>query len=759
MQSSEAGSQARTKTSWTPLVVYLVVLAIANYACMPVMQWLESARLSVPILYACAFGLVIGELLFVVILGGLWSRYWLAGILFATFLATVGAACFYAGQWAHRTSMIFGEGGLWIVFLFPTVFLGAGIPFFAGRFWGGWYLTRESRETRVGSDLEAMFLAMTVVAAILFLGRVPQVAWELPSATYWASVFTSILSLSILSAFTVFPLTLLTFRIQNVWRRLLVQGGFILLVMVAFAVFFLVVAFSSANGAAPPVDIFLYLVAYAGTSTIPLLIGLWVLQWTGVRLANFSTGKRDKPTSPLTTEALAASSDDALIKIATNKRRTRYLAISVFGLACIASICVGRIESWRRSTDDRQAELHEKLQSVQGSLSVRNREVVEVKLGRGATDNDLREFLDHKHLETLNLAHSGITDAAVAELSSLISVQKLDLSNTQVTGASIEQLVKMPSLRELSIAGTAMNAEDVLQMVNNMSQLARLDISAMDLTAAELERIASRYGGSIGLRGYGLTDGELRPILKVYAEVQNPIVLPNTTMPAGTGFLSYAGRRVDLSDNPIDGTCLRNVTVPLAELRLDNTALTDASFGPVVKGLSAGRLSLSNTQLTDAILPVLGASIHLQALELGDGKITERGLANGDLRNLRQLALKSRQFDGSCFKDWQPNLYELDMSGSGLNDDTIVYLKKLNGVTQLSLANTELTDASLPILGQLGIPFHLDISDTKITAQGLMRGDLNLFATVRVAFGQYTPAEIRMLKPRMNLVVGSPSEF
>ena len=64
-----------------------------------------------------------------------------------------------------------------------------------------------------------------------------------------------------------------------------------------------------------------------------------------------------------------------------------------------------------------------------------------------------------------------------------------------------------------------------------------------------------------------------------------------------------------------------------------------------------------------------------------------------------------------------------------------------------------MTDAALPVLGKLQSSF-LDLSHTKITAKGLLAYPFSNLNELRVAFGQFTPSEIRSLQKVMRIVEG-----
>ena len=259
-----------------------------------------------------------------------------------------------------------------------------------------------------------------------------------------------------------------------------------------------------------------------------------------------------------------------------------------------------------------------------------------------------------------------------------------------------------------------------------------LDVSEMRLTEEELCRIAERQGGSLAIRGYDFDDDAVSRVLAAH-DFDEELVIEGV-------FWS-----LDLSGNRVRGLCLKDCETSLYDLKLHDTALTDETFGPVAEKLKVVRLHLANTELTDSFLASFEKAKDIRGLQLGEGQISEQGLAQLKRVKLRYLALNASQFTGECFKTWKPQIWQLDMSGSGLNDATVGCLSKLPNCRIMNLSKTKISDAALSELGKSNIAI-LNLADTAITADGLSRGALKNASRVNVAFGQFSDQEIRRIR-------------
>ena len=277
----------------------------------------------------------------------------------------------------------------------------------------------------------------------------------------------------------------------------------------------------------------------------------------------------------------------------------------------------------------------------------------------------------------------------------------------------------------LKLTGTKVTSDGLSKWVP-FSRKEYLDLGELQLTdenvAAIFNRpVINRLG--ISLRGNPITDAALP---------------------------SLAGRgHIDLSDTQIDGSGLASLT-KVTKLNLDGTRVTDQTIVPFLQSYNGLiSLSLKRTDVTGATLDAI-TSINTLELELGDGSIEDDALARLDLP-VSNLTLNAKQFTGRSFRQSQTNIRVLSMRGSGIDDDGIGNLANLTVMTTLDLSDTAITDQGLKELAKLSAT-DINLSNTKVTALGLVECGIS-GRTIRVAPNQFTPAEVTILRGKMNIVI------
>ncbi|MEO8269620.1 MAG: hypothetical protein ABI557_07870, partial [Aureliella sp.] len=164
--------------------------------------------------------------------------------------------------------------------------------------------------------------------------------------------------------------------------------------------------------------------------------------------------------------------------------------------------------------------------------------------------------------------------------------------------------------------------------------------------------------------------------------------------------------------------------------------MTDADLHDI--DLSAVHtLSLAGSQVTDAILPELNTG-RLFYLDLSGTQISELALAQSGLTYLQQLKLSSPQFTGKCFATWPLRISELDLSNSGVSDETLFHVKQLVDLDTLDVSHTAVTDDGLELLAGMRLEY-INISDTRITAECVRA--LKLAEQIVITAGQFSSIE------------------
>lgn len=657
---------------------------------------------------------LMGQILFAILLGGLLGKYWLKGIVLGSFLAMCWIGCTLIGisMSVVGFSVFDNQGAHWFVFAIPALVLGGATPLLVVRYLYGWQLSKEPTVciARRNFGIEELFLITTAIASILFLCRVPQIAIEIPATTVFLPIAAYIGVLALFGLLMTIPTLYVSFRIKNRWRRWLGYAAIMAAWYVAIAI--LALWFGGITGLG-------YTLAFVVGIILVLLVGLKSLRMSGFELA-YNAVQNDN-----------LSDEEKERSWAIERKLHRRWTIGVLGFSVLASLSLTAFISSNTSEDIANYEFQKSMQEQSGSIDVNGRKVVDLKFGPDTTDQSLQNFRSLSDVHTISLAHTQITDAGLKFLSKFPRLLSLDLSHTKISDAGVIELQRLRPLSHLSLAYTQVTLPR-LTNAKSLMDCASLDLSGLHITDEQLPLIQNNkslgWSRSFFLRDNQLTDIGLKEL-----------------------FAKWGGcNTLDLSGNSIDGSCLselRNVQV----LILENLLLTDVDLDAVITttGKFSGpttKIVLSNTKLTEAILGSVGPGI-----ELGDGGITEDRLALCTVEGLTLLKLKGKSFTGRCFQTWHPRISRLDLQGSGVTDQTMKFLSNITGLTQVNLADTEITDAALPYLSKCMV---LNLSNTRITFEGLHSASFQNAQTIQVALGQFSVEEVRALKRKLPVVVG-----
>lgn len=164
-------------------------------------------------------------------------------------------------------------------------------------------------------------------------------------------------------------------------------------------------------------------------------------------------------------------------------------------------------------------------------------------------------------------------------------------------------------------------------------------------------------------------------------------------------------------------------------------------------------LNLQGLDLTDKGIKSLGHLTKLCRLNISDTLVTEKGLAV--LRNmpvLEYLNLSRIKFGDAVAERLYPlkSLYHLDLTGTQLKDETVMRFPRFDKLHSLVLRRNNITDKSVDTLLRYKRLIWLDLTDTKITADGLrkLRG-LPVLQTIIFRGSSLKPGEKAMLKKEL----------
>lgn len=686
-------------------------------------------------------GVGIGLVAFCTTITGLVGRTWLIGLWYACLLVLLGCGLWSLGDATHHyTSMslhdyyvVYDSGGFLFwepLCILPFAMTCIGSPLLALRALGGWGLSRGELRPNTPPGVEDLMWGTAVAASLLMLARVPMVVHEVASTDYWlgtagvilpcAAFFLLVAPLAVRFAFQPWPT-------QS--KRVMVTLGF--LAMSMFGLFAVVWIITQSLSGQPlqniPLENVIQSAGQCSAISLGFGMGLLALQASGFRLVT-NKHRREIVHAGVDSDATLVAAQPA-----AGRKLDRLLAGMILLVACLVSGGVSVLQRSRQTKDQQWAELHQRLQDQGGTMRVEDHQLRELAIYSAAGDAEVAKLLQNKSLERLSLAGSKITNDILLQVASLPKLNSLDLSDTSIDDGGLRHLIGLGrSLRELNLAGTQVTPTGVAKFLAG-SSVRTLDISDLAWTLHDLDELPLWRLHSLAVRGLPVTDAWL---LEVFSQ-------------------PTAFNRLDLRDTPVRGDFLASTRLSLTELLLDGTELTNASLMANLAPRTVERLSIDRTQVDDQALPQWLPKIH--GLRLGDCQITEDGLALAAPTGLSFLALNHPKYTGAGFRLWlnAGSLNQLDLSDSGVDDQTIQHLRKLQVLSNLSLARTNITDASLDVILDLQVS-ELDISDTGITAEGLLQQDIGAHPLWRicVAYGQFTAEELAQLRSQISVQEG-----
>ena len=127
-------------------------------------------------------------------------------------------------------------------------------------------------------------------------------------------------------------------------------------------------------------------------------------------------------------------------------------------------------------------------------------------------------------------------------------------------------------------------------------------------------------------------------------------------------------------------------------------------------------------------------------------------------RSLQNLGLTGKRFTGECFQHWQRRVHSLNRQGSGVRDETLKCIANLGAISGLSLKGTSISDVGIQHLKRFGEFDWLDVSNTQVTAEGLISAQLKC-RFIDVGSGQFRATELHALSARYQVGIDEPHAY
>ena len=428
-----------------------------------------------------------------------------------------------------------------------------------------------------------------------------------------------------------------------------------------------------------------------GTAIGSIYVSLRFLSWSGMSLA------RSKESAPIGVSSPQVDGDSH----PRPDRSTRWVTAIFVAVAIICSVAVTSIERWRASVIDERERLVALAESLDGEIETPHEEnhVISIELGAPATDKDLDQFRKCRHVESIDLSDSQVTDLGLKNLSRYFpKTEKLRLNNTDITDNGLVALNELPFLWGLDLDDTDIDGAGFAQ-VQMKAALHWLSLNNTPFNDSGCQQLA-RF-----------------PNLKILSLVGTRVT------DQGLSHLTTV-TQLSLGHTAVKGHGLSDLT-QLKYLKLNGTKVDDSTFSVIAKLEHIDYLDLSDTVITDVALAQLQTMPEGSTLTLDRTFVTGRG-----------------------FQDWSPesSFMILSLIQTPFNDAGVKHLRKLSKFQYLDLSGTQISDACLKDLAQMTIKF-LTLHDTKITPEGLLAESSGWLSIehLRFAPGQFNESEVEQL--------------
>ncbi len=229
----------------------------------------------------------------------------------------------------------------------------------------------------------------------------------------------------------------------------------------------------------------------------------------------------------------------------------------------------------------------------------------------------LRQF---PSLRSISLAGTFSTDAGLRPLAGLRELREIDLNQTAVSNAAAFWLGNTPLLERANFSNTAM-AGPALAMLLRAPKLKHLDLAGTNLPSTDLEQLRRKSDWrSLSLDGLSVDDSLVEAIVTSSPDLES---------------LNLSGTKVTDATMKVLGTLAH-----LRQLRLANTAITDAGLRELSPNNKWDWLDLTKTEVSDESCAVLADMKDLRILGLVGTRVTINGLRKlSGLRNLESLTV------------------------------------------------------------------------------------------------------------------------
>ncbi len=301
-----------------------------------------------------------------------------------------------------------------------------------------------------------------------------------------------------------------------------------------------------------------------------------------------------------------------------------------------------------------------------------------LSLGGAWVDGEvLRRTGELTDLRVLRIVNASVTDAMLAALGNLTELTELSLDGTRIGDKGLRALQPLKKLKYLHLAGTDVTDKG-LTAIKEFDELRELSLSDTSVTDAGLKELAGLKNlMRLDLSETLIDDAGIQPLVSVPRRLAINLTGTNVSAAGAEKLKKAPGNFSLIHPWPITEPSPQPVTVPVPIDQLpkaDVAALVEKLGGKLTRGEeSEGKpiigIDLHGTKATNLDLGQLRFAPKLQQLNLeGCKAVSDAGLPY--LAELTSLEL-------------------LNLSGTGVRGDGLVYLKGLARLARLYLDHLE----------------------------------------------------------------------
>ncbi len=290
--------------------------------------------------------------------------------------------------------------------------------------------------------------------------------------------------------------------------------------------------------------------------TKQILVGLFAVLMISLAGKTSTLSAQDAPSKPATPEQIAEAKKFAASIGGRMKEDAKGNVISI-------DMAAGR--TWADDYQMNQILVFPKLESL----------VVE---GPGITNQLIPKIAEQSHLTSLTMKNTLVNDEGVAQLSGMKSLKVIDLRvSPLITDKAMESLVKIPTLKAVRLIGGNVTDNGVATLLK-MPAISELDVrNCRGVTKAGVENIVQNKTIRVLKLGGSTVDDSFAAIVAGMKGLKS-LSLENC--------------------NVTDAGVAKLEAMPLEELVLTQTAVTDAAVKSLAKITSLKQVTVTKTHFT-----------------------------------------------------------------------------------------------------------------------------------------------------------------